>query len=416
MSFKVDKTAASVNESERRIYAGKKAELISLEYKATNPAGNIIVEGKAESDSFLLTSTIAGQKTSRRFGRPVEILEDVMKTQLLAKENGLGINDTIRLSTFVADPPIASIMSHVIIVKSRDKMIFGGVPTDVITILDSVPSMGVGGDVVISDNGRILEQRIAGMAIIIKAEPEEIANQIDESFDLLTNNLILVDSGPADSRLVEKATYLISGYDISSLPQSNATIAEKYKPDSALVTIVKDTFPDSMAAIPIANTALAEFLAPEQLIQSTNPEIIKQAKEIIGGEKDPAGAAAIIIDWVYKNIKKEYSPELSNALATLHSKKGDCGEHAALATALLRAAGIPARIASGIVYWPEGKGFAYHAWIEAYMGKWIQMDPSWGEISANATHIMLSNGGIEKQIGSIVGAMRGMKIRFVSFE
>ena len=61
----------------------------------------------------------------------------------------------------------------------------------------------------------------------------------------------------------------------------------------------------------------------------------------------------------------------------MKNKEGDCTEHSILLAALLRAAGIPSRIVVGLMYTevPE-KAFAYHMWVQAYVGKWINLDSS----------------------------------------
>ena len=73
---------------------------------------------------------------------------------------------------------------------------------------------------------------------------------------------------------------------------------------------------------------------------------------------------------------------------TIDSMVGDCTEHASLLGALAKSAGIPARSVFGIVY-HEGR-FYYHAWVEAWAGTWVPVDPAWGEAPADATHIALA--------------------------
>ncbi len=59
----------------------------------------------------------------------------------------------------------------------------------------------------------------------------------------------------------------------------------------------------------------------------------------------------------------------------LDRREGDCTEHALLLVALLRRAGIPSRLAYGLVL-TEG-GFLGHAWVELYSeGRWHWLDPS----------------------------------------
>jgi hypothetical protein len=69
--------------------------------------------------------------------------------------------------------------------------------------------------------------------------------------------------------------------------------------------------------------------------------------------------------------------------------------HARLYASLARAAGIPTKLVSGLVYVPD-EGFLYHSWAESYVGKWIPVDPLFGEIPANATHLKLVEGDSEE--------------------
>ena len=92
------------------------------------------------------------------------------------------------------------------------------------------------------------------------------------------------------------------------------------------------------------------------------------------------------------------------------------GEHSALTAALLRAAGIPSRIASGVVYSSYDRGFTYHAWVEVFVGEWIQIEPTLGGKLAGGTHIMLTNGGIKDQMIALVNALKTIDIDIVNYE
>ena len=78
----------------------------------------------------------------------------------------------------------------------------------------------------------------------------------------------------------------------------------------------------------------------------------------------------------------------------LATRRGDCTEHALLATALLRASGIPARRIDGLVYMKAGDGLPalyWHEWVEAYVGEWVEMDPTFAQSVADPSHIALGN-------------------------
>jgi len=107
-------------------------------------------------------------------------------------------------------------------------------------------------------------------------------------------------------------------------------------------------------------------------------------------------ASKEIMEWVFENIDKVPLVSIPDAKQVLTLRRGDCNEHATLVTALLRSVGIPARIVVGLVY-RDGK-FYYHAWNEAHVHTWLSLDATLKQMPADATHIKLINGGIEKQI------------------
>ena len=97
-----------------------------------------------------------------------------------------------------------------------------------------------------------------------------------------------------------------------------------------------------------------------------------------------------IVNWVYVNVEKKPVLSVPNALEVLKNKVGDCNEHAVLTAALLRTAGIPAQIETGLVYL-HGR-FYYHAWNIAYIGKWVTVDAVFNQMPADVTHIRLVRG------------------------
>jgi transglutaminase-like putative cysteine protease len=84
-----------------------------------------------------------------------------------------------------------------------------------------------------------------------------------------------------------------------------------------------------------------------------------------------------------------------NALAVLQARKGDCDEHTQLFVALTRALGIPARVATGLLY-VKGK-FYYHAWPEVFLRDWVAVDPTFGQFPADASHIRFALSGLSRQ-------------------
>ncbi|MBI4229120.1 MAG: transglutaminase domain-containing protein [Deltaproteobacteria bacterium] len=146
--------------------------------------------------------------------------------------------------------------------------------------------------------------------------------------------------------------------------------------------------------IPYTGREFKEYTQESILIQSKNDEIVKKAGVIVGNERNSLEAVKKINDWVHKNLEKTPTISLPNALDVLATGKGDCNEHATLFTALARAAGIPTKLVLGLVFL-DGK-FYYHAWNEVFAGKWIAVDPTFGQFPADASHIKFVEGNLNR--------------------
>src|SRR5205807_1297290 len=88
------------------------------------------------------------------------------------------------------------------------------------------------------------------------------------------------------------------------------------------------------------------------------------------------------------------APPEGDARPVLENKAGDCTEHTLLFVALARAAGLPAREVGGVAYvGGDEPAFGWHAWAEVHDGsQWVAVDPTWGQVFVDATHIKFSEG------------------------
>ena len=89
----------------------------------------------------------------------------------------------------------------------------------------------------------------------------------------------------------------------------------------------------------------------------------------------------------------------ATAAETALQKEGDCSEHAVLAAAMARAAGMPSRVVGGLAYVDSlpgqgGRGFGYHMWAEVFVGEWFPIDPALG--AHDATHIDMLRSGLDE--------------------
>jgi hypothetical protein len=149
---------------------------------------------------------------------------------------------------------------------------------------------------------------------------------------------------------------------------------------------------------------LARYTKPEPLLESDDPAIRAQADAAVAGATDARARAERLTRAVNAMLDKKSTVGLPSAREVLRTKVGDCNEHTALYVAMARSLGIPARIAVGLAY---TKGaFYYHAWPEVFVaeradrpgrGTWLPVDPTFNQFPADAMHVRLLRGGLDKQ-------------------
>jgi len=165
--------------------------------------------------------------------------------------------------------------------------------------------------------------------------------------------------------------------------------------------------------LPYSGKELADYLLPNALIQSDDKKIMEQTARILSGEKNAYEAAKKLNDWVYTALTKKPVVSIPSALEVLSQLEGDCNEHTALYTALARAAGIPTRMAAGIVYMENG--FYYHAWPEVWVGTWMAVDPTFNQFPADATHIRFATGNLDRQ-SDIIKLVGKLKVEVLEYK
>lgn len=247
---------------------------------------------------------------------------------------------------------------------------------------------------VAADGQVIKEEGLLGFSMI-KTTPEKAVENLTGRADL--PDVVISTSAPTNVQLKKprRISYLRAQLEGVRLIDWELD-GGRQKLDGNTVTIDREKI-DVRDEIMLPQTSLEHrgLLRNTLMIQSTHPAIIKAARDIIGDEKSPLNVIDKIVGWVYDNLEKRPTMSFPNALQVLKTKVGDCNEHATLTTALLRAAGIPAQVVVGVLYFE--KRFYYHAWVEAYWGKWLAIDPVLGQVPADATHIRFLTGGLDKQ-------------------
>jgi transglutaminase-like putative cysteine protease len=127
------------------------------------------------------------------------------------------------------------------------------------------------------------------------------------------------------------------------------------------------------------------------------------------GKKDAKEVAQVLAAWTADWLKDTVE-DGGSALTSLKERTGNCQTHARLYTALARAAGIPTRFVSGLVY-QEGKGFLYHSWAESLLSeRWTAVDPTYNQLPADPTHLKFYEGHTQEDLAPIIAIIGRIRI------
>ncbi|MFO1312149.1 MAG: transglutaminase domain-containing protein [Burkholderiales bacterium] len=133
-------------------------------------------------------------------------------------------------------------------------------------------------------------------------------------------------------------------------------------------------------------------LASTFTVPATNATITSLAGQIAGDAGNERERMARLLAWIQANIRKSPADAWS-ALDVLRTREAECQGHAYLFAALARSLRIPTRVVNGLVYSDDHGGFLYHTWVESFVdGRWIAIDPTFGAMPADATHVKLVEG------------------------
>lgn len=268
----------------------------------------------------------------------------------------------------------------------------------------------VSNDIWIDSQGNTLLESVRDGLVTTRAEDPKLLGSFVGNLALAKKDLIydfsLVRITPP-IREPKKLTALaveISGWnDALPLLQEGGQLVEHNGPGK--INIKTGSLVQAVAAA----KPLEEYLKPADKIESDATEIVAQAKTLALGVKNQEEVVRLLAAWTAEWLKDTVD-DGGSAVESLKSRSGNCQTHARLYTALARAAGIPTRFVSGLVY-IEGKGFLYHSWAESYIGdRWHSVDPTYGQLPSDPTHLKLLEGHLPENMAPIISIIGRIKI------
>lgn len=152
-------------------------------------------------------------------------------------------------------------------------------------------------------------------------------------------------------------------------------------------------------------------LRPEPSIEVEHDDMMALADSLVRGNRDPKFIVTRIHQWVLDSVAKVASAAPPSALQVIRTRRADALGSARLLVALTRAAGVPSRIVTGIVY-VDGR-FYHHSWAEVQLRGWVAIDPTYGQFPASANHLRLHYGPVVRA-GELERLLSGLRISVLS--
>lgn len=247
-----------------------------------------------------------------------------------------------------------------------------------------------------------------GMKMTVTRTSRAQALAPHRSPEVLARTYIYPDTPIPQPRATRRVVYELTLPEgaLEGLPTVGAQRVEHFG-DHARVVVDLDfdakVPPKADEAPSVGGPSAGAYLRPSTYIDHEDPAVRRLHREATAG-KDGAPEARIeqLRTFVAQHLSnKNLSTVLATASEVARSGSGDCTEHSVLLAALLRAEGIPSRVASGLVYVEHFGGeenlFAYHMWTQAYLdGRWIDLDATL-ELPFDAAHITFVTTGLEDQ-------------------
>ncbi len=384
-------------------YATKNFLLKYFDFSMESGAAAMKIKGAVLGKKLVLDIETGGQKRTEQIHlqSPPYLSPSVKPAVLLL---GLEVGKQYRFPLF--NPATMSSEDAAVSVESKERIKIGDEEKTIYKLKESFQGMET--TTWVTQDGETLKEESALGYVLLRESMTEAKKQDAGGPVVDIISLTMIPSDPIrDSAQVKYLRIRLKGVSLGG-----------FQLDGDSQTVIKDTveiardqsFPSYH--LPYSETAQAAYLRPNALIQSDDRKIISQSASILSGEKDALTAAKKLNDWVYTAIYKKPVVSIPSALEVLNQREGDCNEHTALYTALARAAGLPTRMAGGIVYMENG--FYYHAWPEIWIGRWVAVDPTLGQFPADATHIRFVTGNLDRQTG-IVKLVGKLKVEVMEY-
>jgi transglutaminase superfamily protein len=269
-----------------------------------------------------------------------------------------------------------------------------------------------------TNEGRIVRSEInlGGLAMTVLLSEREIALMPLEPVELVASTLVKPSREIKNARGAREGHYelRIESGELPRIPDTGTQVVQHQEAQRAVVVV------NVGAHMPAQDDDHldSQYTRSSSMIDAKDERIIALTQQALrGAPRDALSQFEVLRRFVHEYIdEKSLGVGFASASEVCRVREGDCTEHGVLLAAMLRAAGFPSRVASGLIYADEFVGergiFAYHVWTQALVRMdgvwtWIDLDATLNaETPFDATHICLGTSSLSD--GETVNSMASL--------
>lgn len=242
--------------------------------------------------------------------------------------------------------------------------------------------------------------------------------------ELLLSTLVKPDKPIESPRQTRRIAYRLTSVDGSPIRLASAgSQVVTTAADGALEVVVDVDTPQTASDADRLNAAFSAASpmidSDDAMVRSLSERALKRAPP----DASTRAKAGELRAFINRFIKaKNLGTAFATASETARSASGDCSEHAILLAAVLRSAGIPSRVAAGMVYADAFAGekgiFGWHMWTQALIdGKWIDLDATL-PVDFDAAHILAvttaqESDALDPALGALVTIVGNIRVEII---
>lgn len=362
------------------------------------------VEARFQPGRILCTSDSGGVTSARNVTIPSGADLSARLVYELGRKT-LRVGDEVSAASF--DSAMMSVITETLKAVRREDVTYQGKKRSATVVVH-----GTGRSEVTDwrlDSGDLVKSEIRGIGATMVAQSKDTAQALMEETgpDL---DVVKADKPIANPRRVSQLDLRLIGVPDKALVISDSQQSAEYSEQTLTATyhIRRSANASATSAkMPAKASDLDQYRKPTEGIESRDGSIVSQARKIVSGEKNTLTAAGKLRLWVQTSVvPSDTTSTALSAVDVLKKRTGCCRHNAVLYAALARAAGIPTRLAGGLIY--DSGSFRFHVWAESWVGGWVCLDPTYPGEFVDATHVKLVEGNLEDlpALGRVAGRLK----------